>query len=88
MGKTHSKPLAVRHGRGTVWGAAWERHAICESALRIYAKHCYKDYTNFRLITRRWTYSTDVSSTKCATIVDFVNTQNESEMKDERRNRT
>jgi hypothetical protein len=30
MGKTHSKPLAARHGRGT----AWERHAMCESALR------------------------------------------------------
>jgi hypothetical protein len=29
MGKTHSKPLAVRHGRGT----AWARHAICESGL-------------------------------------------------------
>ena len=31
MGKTHSKPLAVRHGRGT----AWARHAMCESALSI-----------------------------------------------------
>ena len=30
MGKTHSKPLAARHGRGT----AWTRHAMCESALR------------------------------------------------------
>ena len=29
MGKTHSKPLAARHDRGT----AWERHAICEAAL-------------------------------------------------------
>jgi hypothetical protein len=29
MGKTHSKPLAARHGRG----AAWARHAVCESAL-------------------------------------------------------
>jgi hypothetical protein len=29
MGKTHSKPLAARHGRGT----AWARHAMCESAL-------------------------------------------------------
>jgi hypothetical protein len=29
MGKTHSKPLASRHGRGT----AWARHAMCESAL-------------------------------------------------------
>jgi hypothetical protein len=30
MGKTHSKPLAARHGRGT----AWERHAICESGCK------------------------------------------------------
>jgi hypothetical protein len=29
MGKTHSKPLAARHGRGTAW--AW--HAMCVSAL-------------------------------------------------------
>ena len=29
MGKTHSKPLAARHGRGTEWA----RHAMCESAL-------------------------------------------------------
>ena len=29
MGKTHSKPLVAQHGRGT----AWERHAMCESAL-------------------------------------------------------
>ena len=28
MGKTHSKPVAARHGRGT----AWARHAMCESA--------------------------------------------------------
>ena len=28
IGKTHSKPLAARHGRGT----AWARHAMCESA--------------------------------------------------------
>ena len=28
MGKTHSKHLAARHGRGT----AWERHAMCETA--------------------------------------------------------
>jgi hypothetical protein len=30
MGKTHSKPLAARHGRGK----AWARHGMCESALR------------------------------------------------------
>jgi len=29
MGKTHSKPLAARHDRGT----AWARHAMCESVL-------------------------------------------------------
>jgi hypothetical protein len=29
MGKTHSKPLAARLGRGT----AWARNAMCESAL-------------------------------------------------------
>jgi len=28
-GKTNSKPLAARHGRGM----AWARHAMCESAL-------------------------------------------------------
>jgi hypothetical protein len=31
MRKTHSKPLAARHGRGT----AWARHAMCESALNV-----------------------------------------------------
>ena len=30
MGKTHSKPLAARHGRGT----GWARHAMCESAFK------------------------------------------------------
>jgi hypothetical protein len=30
MGKSQSKPLAERHGRGT----AWERHGMCDSALR------------------------------------------------------
>ena len=29
-GKTHSKTLAARHGRGT----AWARHAMCESAFK------------------------------------------------------
>ena len=37
MGKTHSKPLAARHGMGTAW--AW--HAICELAFR---------YTNIVLL--------------------------------------
>ena len=35
MGKTHSKPLAARHGRGT----ASARHAMCESALRVMSGH-------------------------------------------------
>ena len=34
MGKTHSKPLAARHSRGT----AWARHAMCESALSLLIK--------------------------------------------------
>jgi hypothetical protein len=33
MGKTHSKPLAARHGRGTVWA----RRVMCESALNAIA---------------------------------------------------
>ena len=32
MGKTHSKPLAARHARGT----AWARHSMWESALNVY----------------------------------------------------
>ena len=38
MGKTHSKPLAARHGRGT----AWALRAMCESALtlRIAQRYC------------------------------------------------
>ena len=31
MGKTHSKPLAARHGRGMTW----TQHAMCESALTL-----------------------------------------------------
>jgi len=31
MVKTHSKPLAARHGMGT----AWARHAVCESVFRV-----------------------------------------------------
>jgi hypothetical protein len=31
IGKTHSKPSAARHGRGT----AWARYAMCESALNL-----------------------------------------------------
>jgi hypothetical protein len=31
MGKTHYKPLAKRHGKGT----AWARQAMCESVLRL-----------------------------------------------------
>jgi hypothetical protein len=31
IGKTHSKTLAGRHGRGT----AWARHAMCESAFKV-----------------------------------------------------
>jgi hypothetical protein len=32
MGKTRSKPIAARHGRGM--GTAWERQGMCELALK------------------------------------------------------
>jgi len=32
MGKTHSKPLAAWHFQGNCKGAAWARHAMCQSA--------------------------------------------------------
>jgi hypothetical protein len=32
MGKTQSKALAARHGRGIRMGVAWERHGMCELA--------------------------------------------------------
>jgi hypothetical protein len=35
MGNTQSKALTERYGRGT----AWERHGICESALKVQG-HC------------------------------------------------
>jgi hypothetical protein len=35
MGKTHSKPLAARHGREM----AWARHTMCESALSVLNYH-------------------------------------------------
>ena len=38
MGKTHSKPLAARHGRGTAWAPHGHGMGmacyVCESALR------------------------------------------------------
>ena len=37
MRKTHSKPLAAPHGRGTVWA----RHAMCESAFTVTAAGNY-----------------------------------------------
>jgi hypothetical protein len=33
IGKTQSKPLAARHGRGT----AWERHGMCELAIYLHS---------------------------------------------------
>ena len=54
MGKTHSKPLAARHGRRR----AWARHAMCKSAFSrssfkngcyfcSYCNHHQKTLTNF-----------------------------------------
>ena len=36
MGKTHSKPLAARYGKGNDMGAVWARHAMCDSAFKAY----------------------------------------------------
>ena len=50
MGKTHSKPLVARHGRGK----AWERHAMCESAfIQRYLETLGKDYRLRDVNTRR-----------------------------------
>jgi len=47
MGKTHSKPLAARHGRGT----AWARHAMCESALNHHQSVLF-DWNGIRMLLR------------------------------------
>ena len=57
MGKTHSKPLAARNGRGT----AWARHAMCESALECSTfKICWFRSENsvplFRVINHTYNY--------------------------------
>jgi len=46
MGKTHSKPLAARNGRGT----AWTRHAMCESALSVMVHDMLKSSTVLSLL--------------------------------------
>jgi hypothetical protein len=54
-GKTHSKPLAARHGRGT----AWARHAMCESALivSIYGTRGFVIFvTRFRNLLASWKF--------------------------------
>jgi hypothetical protein len=45
MGKTHSKTLAARHGRGM----AWTRHAMCESAFTV-EKYCGSVYQEARFL--------------------------------------
>jgi hypothetical protein len=37
MGKTQSKPLAARHGRGT----EWEQHGVCELPLTFRDRAAY-----------------------------------------------
>ena len=49
MGKTHSKPLAARHGRGT----AWARHGNCESDTAALCKSSGKD-TFYTLSGTAW----------------------------------
>jgi hypothetical protein len=41
-GKTQSKPLAARHGKGNGMGAAWERHGMCELALSLVESSSYR----------------------------------------------
>jgi len=55
MGKTHSKPLAARHGRGT----AWARHVMCESALTLLPIYTFVALTE---TTRRFTFTLTVLS--------------------------
>ena len=59
MGKTHSKPLAARHSRGT----AWARHAMCKSAFNVPlpAPRCNLSYT-LCLVTERPTDQAGLSS--------------------------
>ena len=53
MGKTHSKPLAARHGRGT----AWARHGngmLCVNPPLQYKKHtkmqCFKQFQSLTVM--------------------------------------
>jgi hypothetical protein len=41
-GKTQSKPLAARHGKGNGMGSAWERHGMCELALSLVESSSYR----------------------------------------------
>ena len=59
IGKTHSKPLVARHGRGTAWarqghsmGTAWARHAMCESAFRVHRSSCAEATSASQLVAR------------------------------------
>jgi hypothetical protein len=51
MGKTHSKPLVARHGRGT----AWARHAMCESAFLVSTISTFLDRILMHIATLRGT---------------------------------
>ena len=72
-GKTHSKPLAARHGRGT----AWARHALCESAFRC-TVHTASKYiqTGFLLVNFSGSnlcfLSLDPHDSHCAGAVGFT----------------
>jgi hypothetical protein len=59
MGKTQSKPLAERHDRET----AWERHGMCESALRGCRFSCNVDERQF----------SKLNNTGCSDIVTLAN---------------
>ena len=42
MGKTHSKPLAARHGRGKAWARHGNGVAMCESAFSSRTRNCWR----------------------------------------------
>jgi len=69
MGKTHSKPLAARHGRRT----AWARHAMCESAFNVRDK-CYEvtEWRKMRLTRRVAYYSVVVSRRRRCALHDIT----------------
>ena len=69
MGKTHSKPLAARHDRGT----AWARHAMCESAFTLLEAHAsFQLQLVLATLTRLFNlFSVELEQVYCHTLTNF-----------------